>query len=87
MGSILKNIFKSSKWAIRGLAAINRADVNAVGLGQWITFPICSSRNLALRDVDYSNVTEQASFNRKRAFYPLEKMDVHNPLRDSNVIN
>lgn len=86
-GAILKNIFKSSKWAIRGLSAINRADVNAVGLGQWITFPICSSRNLALRDIDYSNATEQASFNRKRSFYPLDKMDIHNPLRDSNVIN
>ena len=87
VGGVLKNIFKSSKWALRGLAAINRADVNAVGLGQWITFPICSSKNLALRDIDYSNATEQAAFNRKRSFYPLEKMDVHNPLRDSNVIN
>ena len=87
IGGILKNIFKSSKWALRGLASINRADVNAVGLGQWITFPICSSKNLALRDVDYSNATEQAQFNRKRSFYPLSKMDVHNPLRDSNVIN
>lgn len=87
IGGVLKNIFKSSLWAIRGLASINRADVNAVGLGQWITFPICSSKNLALRDIDYSNATEQASFNRKRSFYPFSKMDVHNPLRDSNVIN
>lgn len=87
VGGILKNIFKSSKWAIRGLASINRADVNAVGLGQWITFPICSSKNLALRDIDYSNATEQATFNKKRSFYPLQKMDIHNPLRDSNIIN
>ena len=86
-GGILKNIFKSSKWAVHGLASINRADINAVGLGQWITFPICSSKNLALRDIDYSNATEQASFNRKRSFYPLQKMDIHNPLRDSNIIN
>lgn len=87
IGGALKSIFKSSKWALRGLASINRADVNAVGLGQWITFPICSSINIALRDIDYSNAIEQASFNKKRSFYPLAKMDVHNPLRDSNVIN
>lgn len=87
VGGVLKNIFKSSLWAVRGLSGINRADVNAVGLGQWITFPICSSKNLAFRDVDYSNATEQAAFNRKRSFFPLEKMDIHNPLRDSNVIN
>lgn len=87
VGGILKNVFKSSRWALRGLASINRADINAVGLGQWITFPICSAKNLALRDIDYSNATEQAAFNRKRSFYPLQKMDTHNPLRDSNVIN
>lgn len=87
LGGVLKNIFKSDRWELRGVAAINRADVNAVGLGQWITFPICSSRNLAMRDIDYSNATEQASFNRKRSFYPLAAKDPHNPLRDSNIIN
>lgn len=87
IGGILKNLFKSDRWALRGLTGINRADVNAVALGEWITFPICSSKNLALRDVDYSNATEQASFNRKRSFYPLSPKDAHCPLRDSNVIN
>ena len=87
IGGVLKNLFKSDKWALRGLNGINRADVNAVALGEWITFPICSSKNLALRDVDYSNATEQASFNRKRSFYPLSPKDAHCPLRDSNVIN
>ena len=56
-------------------------------MGQWITFPILSNKNLAMRDVDFSNATEQASFNRKRSFYPLQAKDVKNPLRDSNVIN
>lgn len=87
IGGILKNLFKSDRWALRGLNGINRADVNAVALGEWITFPICSSKNLALRDVDYSNASEQASFNRKRSFYPLSPKDAHCPLRDSNVIN
>lgn len=87
-GLNLKAIFKSDEnWDLRGLANINRADVNAVGLGQWITFPICSTHNLALRDIDYSNVTEQAQFARKRGFYPLKAMDSKNPMRDSNVIN
>ena len=83
----LKNIFKSNRWSIRGLAAINRADVNAVALGQWITFPICSSKNIALRDVDDYNPTEEAAFNEKRSFYPLKPMTPEFPLRDSNVIN
>lgn len=88
IGGTLKAIFKADEdWELRGLASINRADVNAVGLGHWITFPILSNRNLAFRDIDYSNTTEQASFNKKRSFYPYSNMDVHNPLRDSNVIN
>ena len=83
-----KAIFKADEdWDLRGLANINRADVNAVGIGHWITFPICSSRNLAFRDIDYSNATEQASFNRKRSFYPLFPMLKQNPLQDSNIVN
>lgn len=84
----LKAIFKADEdWELRGLASINRADVNAVALGQWITFPIMSSHNLSFRDIDYSNATEQASFNKKRSFFPLEKKNKYLPLRDSNVIN
>ena len=87
-GLNFKALFKSDdNWELHGLASINRADVNAVGLGQWITFPICSTHNLALRDTDYSNATEQASFARKREFFPLRAMNPHDPLRDSNVIN
>ena len=74
-------------WELHGLASINRADVNAVGLGQWITFPILSNKNLAFRDVDFSNATEEASFNQKRGFFPHSGKNVHLPLRDSNVIN
>ena len=87
-GFNLKALFKSDDdWELRGLSGINRADVNAVAMGQWITFPILSNKNLAMRDVDFSNATEQASFNRKRSFFPLAAKEIQNPLRDSNVIN
>lgn len=87
-GFSIKALFTpDDMWELHGLASINRADVNAVGLGQWITFPILSNKNLAFRDVDFSNATEEASFNQKRSFYPCHSKDVHLPLRDSNVIN
>lgn len=87
-GFSLKALFKADDdWELRGLSGINRADVNAVAMGQWITFPVLSNKNLAMRDVDFSNATEQASFNRKRSFFPLTAKEIQNPLRDSNVIN
>ena len=87
-GFNLKAIFKSDdNWELHGVSQINRADVNAVAFGQWITFPIRSTMNLALRDVDHNQATEEAKFNKKRSFYPLEGMDIKNKLPDSNVIN
>lgn len=87
-GFNLKALFKSEdNWELRGISQINRADVNAVGLGQWATFPICSSRNLCMRDVDFSQATEQAALQSKRSFYPLKEKDVCNPQADSTVIN
>lgn len=87
-GLNLKALFKSDdKWELHGLAQINRADVNAVSFGQWITFPICSSTNLAFRDVDFNQATEEAKYNRKRSFYPLEEKDITNNLNESQVIN
>lgn len=86
-GFSLKAIFKSNNGEIRGTASLNRSDVNAVGLGQWITFPICSNWNFAFRDVDFDNATEEATFNQKRSFFPLREMDIYCPLKDSSVIN
>ena len=87
-GFNLKAIFKSDdKWELHGVAQINRADVNAVSFGQWITFPFYSSMNVAFRDVDFNNTTEEAKFNQKRSFYPLEDMAIKNKLPESNVIN
>lgn len=71
----------------RGLTNINRSDVNAVSFGQWITFPIQSSMNLAFRDIDFQQVMEEASFNQKRSFYPLEEMNAKVHIPDSNCAN
>lgn len=71
----------------RGKTNINRSDVNAVPTSQWVTFPICSSLNLALRDIEFSNVTEEATHNKKRAFYPLEGMNPDEHIVESEVIN
>lgn len=87
-GNLLKNLFKSDEdWELHGLASINRADVNAVSFGQWITFPICSSYNMALRDIDFTQATEEAAHNRKRSFYPLQAMNVYDHLLESDKIN
>lgn len=74
-------------WEMRGISSINRADVNAVSFAQWLTFPICSSMNLAFRDIDYSQATEEASMNKKRSFYPWDSMNIHDHQVESNAIS
>lgn len=49
---------------------INLGDVNAIQLGQWITFAIRSSKNLNIRTIDSSNVDEKALTGICRGFYP-----------------
>lgn len=71
----------------RSVTKINRADMNAVPIGQWITFPVYSNYNYAMRDIDHYSVTEEATFNEKRSFYPLRECNPHSPLRDSGIIN
>ena len=70
-----------------GVEKLNRPDVNAVPLGHWVTFKICSSTNLAMRDIDFSNPAEEAIHKQKRGFYPLQAMERKNHLPESNVIN
>jgi hypothetical protein len=80
----LKALFKSDdNWELHGLAQINRADVNAVSFGEWITFPMCMSCNAAFRDIDYNNTTEESKFQRKRSFFPLEGKDTKSRLLES----
>lgn len=75
------------EWVSRSKVKINRADLNAVGLGQWITFPICSSMNLALRDIEFREATEESLMNQKRSFYPLEAMNKNSNIAESDVLN
>lgn len=88
IGGLIKAIFTpSAGYELRGIGSINRADVNAVSIGEWITFPICSSYNLAMRDIDFSNPTEEAAHNRKRSFYPYSELNIYDNLPESNIIN
>lgn len=53
---------------------INRPDVNAVELGHWVTFKVCSTFNLALRSLDSTNIDETALLGKPRGFYPVQAM-------------
>lgn len=55
-------------------AKINRGDVNAIQLGSWITFKVCSSYNLSIRSLDPSYPTEEGLTGLKRGFYPLQEL-------------
>lgn len=77
----------SHEYVQRGTANINRADINAVALGQWITFPVCSSMNLALRDIDFTQATEESMLNQKRGFYPFQAMNKELNIAESDKIN
>lgn len=68
---------------------VNRGDVNAVKMGMWITFKCYTSRNLAMRDWDAHQPTEEALIGHKRSFYPLSAMSVHgnNKVPDSVCYN
>ena len=70
-----------------GYDKLNRPDINAVGLGQWVTYKICSNINLAMRDVDLSRPSEEALHGMKRSFYPLQSIEKSLKLPESNVIN
>ena len=71
------------------LQFLNRADVNTVQLGHWITVKVLSSTNLCMRSTDGSNITERATMNKSRSFYPLEKFNTSSNYKipDSYVQN
>ena len=72
---------------IFGYDKLTRPDINAVGLGHWVTFKICSNVNLSMRDIDLNIPEEEAIFNIKRSFYPLQSMEKSISLPESKVIN
>lgn len=70
-------------------AKINRGDVNAIQLGSWITFKVCSSYNLSVRSLDPSYPTEEGLTGLKRGFYPLQELSPAGATKipESSVIN
>lgn len=70
-------------------AKINRGDVNAIQLGSWITFKVCSSYNLSIRSLDPSYPTEEGLTGLKRGFYPLQELSTAGATKipESSVIN
>lgn len=51
---------------------MNRADINSVSLGMWVTFKCLSNYNLGLRSIDDLNTTEYALMGSPRSFYPKD---------------
>jgi hypothetical protein len=56
---------------------INLGDVNAVGLGMWVTFTLRSRYNLNIRALDESMVDEESLFGHPRGFYPYYSITVN----------
>ena len=55
---------------------INLGDVNAIKLGMWVTLTIRSTKNLNIRTVDDSRVSETALTGHPRGFYPYFPMSL-----------
>lgn len=70
-------------------ANINRADVNAVQIGHWVTFKLCSNINLSLRSVDNSYYSEEGLTGLPRNFYPLYSRSItgESKIPESSVRN
>lgn len=79
----------TDKDKIGNFANINRADVNAVPLGIWVTYKCLSNYNLGLRTVDTSNSSEYALMGSPRAFYPVVGMSTASSqkVEESKLLN
>lgn len=68
---------------------INRADVNTVPLGMWVTFKCLSNYNLGLRSIDYSHPDEHALMGNPRTFYPVSDIttNVSHKIEESYILN
>lgn len=68
---------------------INKADINTVPMGTWVTYKCLSSYNLGLRSFDRSYVDEQALLGNPRGFYPIAGMSTKSPnkIEDSWILN
>lgn len=68
---------------------INRGDVNAVRIGHWITFKLCSNVNLSMRTTDDSHYEESGLTGMPRHFYPLYGRSItgESKIPESSVMN
>jgi len=68
---------------------INRADLNTVALGQWVTFKCMSNYNLGLRSIDRTQTDEYALMGNPRYFYPVNDISTSAPSKvaDSALLN
>lgn len=84
-----ENTWKDNYDTENNNAKINRGDVNAIQLGSWITFKVCSSYNLSIRSLDPSYPTEEGLTGLKRGFYPLQELSPAGATKipESSVIN
>lgn len=55
---------------------INLGDVNAIGLGIWITFSVRSTMNLCIRNINDSIPDEKALTGHDRGFFPFYPMSI-----------
>lgn len=68
---------------------INRADLNTVNLGMWVTYKCLSNYNLSLRSEDSTHVDEYALMGNARSFYPFSDMTpvVSHKIEESWLLN
>lgn len=68
---------------------INKADINTVPLGTWVTYKCLSSYNLGLRAFDRSYTDEQALMGSPRGFYPVTGISTKSPqkIEESWILN
>jgi hypothetical protein len=73
----------------KDIAKINRGDVNAVKMGHWVTFKLCSNINLAYRAIDETHSSEFALTGKARSFYPLNSMSTsgESKIPESTIVN
>ena len=68
---------------------INKADVDAVPIGSWMTYKCFSNYNLSLRCVDPFQIEEQALMGNPRSFFPLQGISLKSShkINESNLMN
>ena len=68
---------------------INKADVDAVPIGHWLTYKCLSNYNLNLRCIDTFNIDEVSIMGNERGFYPNRGLSVKssNKIPESRLLN